>query len=223
MLTRICLADPGTVRDPGGAAAAPSPSCRAPADGDGRAVPLRRARRSGDNLLDPDTHHHAPSTSPPGSGPPARYTWLKLPVVDELARVMDATTLPTLLLGGDPQGDPRTPTPRGARRSSCPPCAAWSSGAPCSSRRTATSRRPSTSPPSWSTGRRDDATRHAWFLPARARAAPRTGATWSSTTALDGWQHTGLRVAHPRRRRDPRRRRPAAGSASSSRWPGRLR
>ena len=27
-------------------------------------------------------------------------------VVDELERVMDATTMPTLLLGGDPQGHP---------------------------------------------------------------------------------------------------------------------
>jgi hypothetical protein len=30
------------------------------------------------------------------------YTWLKLPVVPEMERVMAATTLPTLLLGGDP-------------------------------------------------------------------------------------------------------------------------
>ena len=31
---------------------------------------------------------------------------MKLPVVDDLERVMDATTMPTLLLGGDPTGDP---------------------------------------------------------------------------------------------------------------------
>jgi len=35
-------------------------------------------------------------------GSTSAYTWLKLPVVDEMERVMDATTLPTLLLGGDP-------------------------------------------------------------------------------------------------------------------------
>lgn len=35
-------------------------------------------------------------------GSTSAYTWLKLPVVDEMDRVMDATTLPTLLLGGDP-------------------------------------------------------------------------------------------------------------------------
>jgi hypothetical protein len=37
-----------------------------------------------------------------GLGASSAYTWLKLPVVAEMARVMDATTLPTLLLGGDP-------------------------------------------------------------------------------------------------------------------------
>ena len=37
-----------------------------------------------------------------GLGSTSAYTWLKLPVVDEMDRVMDSTTLPTLLLGGDP-------------------------------------------------------------------------------------------------------------------------
>ena len=37
-----------------------------------------------------------------GLGSTSAYTWMKLPVVDEMDRVMDATTLPTLLLGGDP-------------------------------------------------------------------------------------------------------------------------
>lgn len=35
-------------------------------------------------------------------GVSSAYTWLKIPVVDEMERVMAATTLPTLLLGGDP-------------------------------------------------------------------------------------------------------------------------
>jgi hypothetical protein len=39
-------------------------------------------------------------------GPTSVYTWLKLPVTDDMERVMRATTLPTLLLGGDPVGDP---------------------------------------------------------------------------------------------------------------------
>ncbi len=37
-----------------------------------------------------------------GLGNTSAYTWLKLPVVDEMERVMSAATLPTLLLGGDP-------------------------------------------------------------------------------------------------------------------------
>lgn len=39
-----------------------------------------------------------------GLGTSSRHTWMKLPVVDEMERVMAATTMPTLLLGGDPQG-----------------------------------------------------------------------------------------------------------------------
>lgn len=41
-----------------------------------------------------------------GLGSTSAYTWMKLPVVAEMERVMDATTLPTLLLGGDPQTAP---------------------------------------------------------------------------------------------------------------------
>lgn len=39
-----------------------------------------------------------------GLGHTSRRTWLKLPVVDDMERVMSATTLPALLLGGDPVG-----------------------------------------------------------------------------------------------------------------------
>ncbi|WP_460532836.1 MULTISPECIES: class I fructose-bisphosphate aldolase [Humibacter] len=41
-----------------------------------------------------------------GLGATSSYTWLKLPVVAEMERVMQATTLPTLLLGGDSDADP---------------------------------------------------------------------------------------------------------------------
>jgi DhnA family fructose-bisphosphate aldolase class Ia len=41
-----------------------------------------------------------------GLGATSAYTWLKLPVVDDMATVMAATTLPALLLGGDPAGNP---------------------------------------------------------------------------------------------------------------------
>lgn len=40
-----------------------------------------------------------------GLGRTSRHTWMKLPVVDDMEAVMRATTMPTLLLGGDPVGD----------------------------------------------------------------------------------------------------------------------
>lgn len=39
-------------------------------------------------------------------GHTSAYTWLKVPVVADMERVMEASTLPTLLLGGDLVGDP---------------------------------------------------------------------------------------------------------------------
>ncbi|MFI6737663.1 deoxyribose-phosphate aldolase [Nonomuraea sp. NPDC050451] len=106
MLTRICLDDPGTA---------------ATLEAGGRAVTelaehgvmamvepflsVRGADGRVQNLLDPDsvvTSVHIAA----GLGATSRHTWLKLPVVEELERVMDATTLPTLLLGGDPTGHP---------------------------------------------------------------------------------------------------------------------
>lgn len=41
-----------------------------------------------------------------GLGASSAYTWLKLPVVPDMERVAEATTLPTLLLGGDPTTGP---------------------------------------------------------------------------------------------------------------------
>ncbi len=38
-------------------------------------------------------------------GATSAYSWLKLPVVPDMERVMRSTTLPTLLLGGDPRGE----------------------------------------------------------------------------------------------------------------------
>jgi DhnA family fructose-bisphosphate aldolase class Ia len=41
-----------------------------------------------------------------GLGATSAHTWLKLPVIGDMAAVLAATTLPTLLLGGDPAGRP---------------------------------------------------------------------------------------------------------------------
>ena len=41
-----------------------------------------------------------------GLGASSAYTWMKLPVVADMERVLASTTLPTLLLGGDSGADP---------------------------------------------------------------------------------------------------------------------
>jgi DhnA family fructose-bisphosphate aldolase class Ia len=105
MLTRIDLADPGTV-------ATLEASARAVTELAEQGLmamvePFLSERRDGRvvNLLDPDSTIKSMHIAA-GLGASSAHTWLKLPVVDDLERVMDATTLPTLLLGGDPQGDP---------------------------------------------------------------------------------------------------------------------
>jgi DhnA family fructose-bisphosphate aldolase class Ia len=105
MLTRVCLGDPGTV---------------ATLEATGHAVTELAERRlmamvepflsvrDGDrvrNLLDAESTIKSIHIAS-GLGASSAYTWMKLPVVDDLERVMDATTMPTLLLGGDPTGEP---------------------------------------------------------------------------------------------------------------------
>ena len=41
-----------------------------------------------------------------GLGRTSAYSWLKLPVVDDMERVMAASTLPALILGGEVSADP---------------------------------------------------------------------------------------------------------------------
>ena len=105
MLTRICLDDPGTVATLEGSAQAVTELA---AHGLMAMVePFLSVREGGrvTNLLDPESTIRSIHIAA-GLGASSAHTWLKLPVVDDLERVMDATTMPTLLLGGDPQGDP---------------------------------------------------------------------------------------------------------------------
>lgn len=106
MLTRIALDDPTSVATLEASASAVTEL----AEHEIMAMvePFWSARRDGKvvNLLDPDSTIRS-ITVASGLGATSAHTWLKLPVVDELERVMDATTLPTVLLGGDPQGDPQ--------------------------------------------------------------------------------------------------------------------
>lgn len=105
MLTRVALDDPGTVATLEASARAISAlgthGLMALVEPFWSVVEDGRVR----NLLDPDSTIRSIHVASGLSGASA-HTWLKLPVVDELERVMDATTMPTLLLGGDPQGDP---------------------------------------------------------------------------------------------------------------------
>ena len=104
-LLRVNLADPGTAPTLERAGAAVTAAARA-----GLPIMLEPflSRWQGDaivNQLDPESVIRSVAIAS-GLGASSAYTWLKLPVVDEMERVMAATTLPTLLLGGDPDAGP---------------------------------------------------------------------------------------------------------------------
>lgn len=103
MLTRIDLDDPGTVATLEACAAAVSELNRAELVA--LVEPFMSSRVGGRvvNDLDPDAVIRSIHIAQ-GLGASSAYTWLKLPVVEDMERVMRATTLPTLLLGGDPSG-----------------------------------------------------------------------------------------------------------------------
>jgi hypothetical protein len=105
MLTRIDLGDPGTVATLESSAAAVTGLAEHKLMA--MVEPFWSTRTDGrvTNLLDPDSVIKSIHIAA-GLGATSAYTWLKLPVVDDLDRVMEATTLPTLLLGGDPTGAP---------------------------------------------------------------------------------------------------------------------
>ena len=103
MLVRIALEDPGTVRTLEQAAHAVSELAE---EGLMALVePFMSYRKDGRlmNDLTPDAVIASVAIAS-GLGTTSRRTWLKLPVVDDMERVMRSTTLPTLLLGGDPKG-----------------------------------------------------------------------------------------------------------------------
>jgi DhnA family fructose-bisphosphate aldolase class Ia len=106
MLLRIDPEEPGTAKTLAGCARAVNELA------DHRLMAMVEpfwARRSPDgrshNDLDPDQMMRAIAVAQ-ALGRTSAYTWLKVPVVADMARVMEATTLPTVLLGGDPTGDP---------------------------------------------------------------------------------------------------------------------
>ena len=101
MLCRIDLDDPGTV-------ATLEACARAVDELAARGLiamlePFMSSRVEGKvrNDLSPDAVIKSVHISQ-GLGSTSAYTWMKLPVVEEMDRVMESPTLPTLLLGGDP-------------------------------------------------------------------------------------------------------------------------
>jgi hypothetical protein len=105
MLNRIDLEDPGTVAMLETAGRAVTELARAGVVAMLEPFLSRRVDGRVVNDLTPDAVIRSIHIAQ-GLGATSAWTWLKLPVVAEMARVMDATTLPTLLLGGDPSSRP---------------------------------------------------------------------------------------------------------------------
>jgi DhnA family fructose-bisphosphate aldolase class Ia len=105
MLTRIDLDDPGTVATLETQARAVTELARAGVPAMLEPFMSRRVEGRVVNDLSADAVIKSVHIAQ-GLGSTSAYTWLKLPVVAEMERVLDATTLPTLLLGGDPSGRP---------------------------------------------------------------------------------------------------------------------
>jgi DhnA family fructose-bisphosphate aldolase class Ia len=105
MLNRFDLDDPGTVVSMETAGRAVTELARAGVVAMLEPFLSRRVDGRVVNDLSPDAVVKSVHIAQ-GLGATSAYTWLKLPVVAEMERVMDATTLPTLLLGGDPTRRP---------------------------------------------------------------------------------------------------------------------
>ena len=105
MLTRIDPADPATVRTLETCAEVVTDANRAGLVAMVEPFLSRRVDGRVVNDLSPEAVIRSVHIAQ-GLGASSAYTWMKLPVVDEMERVMEATTLPTLLLGGDPTARP---------------------------------------------------------------------------------------------------------------------
>jgi len=99
-LIRLDLEDPATVRTMVETARAVSEA--AAAELPIMLEPFMSRRVDGNVVNDLSTEAVVQSVAiAAGLGGSSAYTWMKLPVVPDMERVMAATTLPTLLLGGD--------------------------------------------------------------------------------------------------------------------------
>jgi hypothetical protein len=104
-LTRIALDDPGTLNTLTGTATAINQLAALGLTA--MVEPFWSSRVDGKvrNDLSPDAAIKSIGVAS-ALGRTTAHTWLKLPVVHDMEKVMAATTLPTLLLGGDPDTSP---------------------------------------------------------------------------------------------------------------------
>lgn len=103
MLVRIATEDPGTVRTLEHCARAVSELAALGLIAMVEPFMARWVDGKVANDLSPDAVIRSVAIAS-GLGATSRHTWLKLPVVEDMERVMRSTTMPTLLLGGDPTG-----------------------------------------------------------------------------------------------------------------------
>jgi len=105
MMVRICDDDPGTLRTLVGCARAVDELAAfgLPAMIEVFATRRDAAGRLTNDLSTPAMQRAIAIAS--GLGGDSSWTWLKLPVTDDTARMLAATTLPVVLLGGDPGKD----------------------------------------------------------------------------------------------------------------------
>jgi hypothetical protein len=105
LLVRISLTDPGTLSTLEASARVVSEA--AAAELPIMLEPFMCERINGRVVTDLSTEAVIASIAiASGLGNTSAFSWLKLPVVDDMERVLTATTLPTLLLGGDTSHDP---------------------------------------------------------------------------------------------------------------------
>ncbi|MES9608877.1 aldolase [Actinomadura sp. NPDC000929] len=104
MLLRVDDADPATVRTLEACAGAVSELAGRGLMAMVEPFVSRRVQRRVRNDLSPEAMTRAVSIAS-GLGETSAYTWLKVPVVAEMERVMAASTLPALLLGGEVAAD----------------------------------------------------------------------------------------------------------------------
>jgi hypothetical protein len=105
MLMRIDLDDPGTVRTIQACARAVDELASVPTMA--MVEPFMSARRNGKLVNDLSADAVVRSIAiASGLGRTSAYTWMKLPCVPEMERVMAASSLPALILGGEVSNDP---------------------------------------------------------------------------------------------------------------------